>query len=351
MTAAPARTLAPALDARPYYPALDGLRGLAVLAVMACHTLYRPLALGWMGVPLFFALSGFLITGILLRAKDEPHYFRTFYKRRAVRIFPIYYLFVAVSFIVGTYLAMPTKDLWRAVIYIQNYRIPGEPQQIPGFFGGHTWSLAVEEQFYLIWPLLAWWLSPRALLRCCLVLVAGALAFRLYAFETSGDPGLWILYGWLPSNIDCLASGAIVAVLYHEGRLRPGPLAWGMAAGAAALLALILNLSWDAWQTSDIWLHVRANVLLNTALGVLCAAAVGYFALRPWRPLTMGWLTRVGRVSYGMYLYHVPVYWTVDRFLGTTLAHWYRTPIKFVATYLVAELSWRLLESRLLAKR
>jgi peptidoglycan/LPS O-acetylase OafA/YrhL len=334
----------------PYYPALDGLRGIAVLGVMACHTLYRPFVFGWMGVPLFFALSGFLITGILVRAKDRPDFFRRFYKRRALRIFPIYYLFVAVSFAAGLWLAMPVKDLWRAVIYIQNYRIPGEPQQIPGFFGGHTWSLAVEEQFYVLWPLLVWLLSRAALFRVCLVLVVGAFAFRLWAFETSRDPGLWILYGWLPSNIDGLAAGAIVAILHHEGRLRPHALLASMAVGAAVLAYLILRISYDAWQSSDIWLHVRANTLLNTALAVLCAAGVGYFALRPMRPWTWPPLQYVGRISYGLYLYHVPVYWLVWRLSGN-LTHFVQTPIKIVVTFIVAALSWRFLESRLLAKR
>ncbi|HEY5944417.1 MAG TPA: acyltransferase [Kofleriaceae bacterium] len=336
--------------APPYYPALDGLRGIAVLGVMACHTLYRPFVLGWMGVPLFFALSGFLITGILLRTKDRPDYFRRFYKRRALRIFPIYYLFVLVSFIAGTLLSMPTHDLWRAVIYIQNYRIPGEPQQIPGFFGGHTWSLAVEEQFYLMWPLLVWLLSRTWLLRVCVALVIGSLVFRLWAFETSHDPGLWILYGWLPSNIDQLAAGAIVAILYEEKRLEPRMLLAAMITGAGLLAFLILRLPYDAWQTSDIWLHVPANVLLNTALAVMCAAGVGFFTLRPMLPWTWPPLQYVGRISYGMYLYHIPVYWIVWRLSGD-LHHFYQTPIKVVATFIVAALSWHFIERRLLGKR
>ncbi len=348
MTDAPPDRRAPPA---PYYPALDGLRGIAVLAVMATHLLYRPFALGWMGVPLFFALSGFLITGILLRSRARPGYFRRFYKRRVLRIFPIYYLFVVVSLVVGTYLTMHTKDLWRAAIYIQNYRVPGHPQQVPSFFGGHTWSLAVEEQFYLLWPLLVGVLSTRWLLRCCVVLVVGALGFRLVAFSVSNDPALWVLYGWLPANIDCLACGAIVAILHHEGRLRPGPALWCLALGALVLAVLVLRLSWDDWQTSDIWLHVRANVLLNTALGVMCAGAVGYFALRPAWPLTGIVLKRIGRISYGLYLYHVPVYWTVDRLLRHHLVHWGRTPIKLVATFVIATLSWELIERRLLAKR
>lgn len=341
--------------AAPYYPALDGLRAIAVLMVMACHLLYRPFALGWMGVPLFFALSGFLITGILLRSKDRPGYFSTFYKRRALRIFPIYYLFVLVAFVIGTWQAMPTGDLWRAAIYIQNYRIPGEAQQIPGFFGGHTWSLAVEEQFYVMWPLLVLVLSPKWLLRCCVLLVVGAAVFRAVAFSLSDDD--WMLYGWLPSNIDCLAGGAIIAILHHEDRLQPTPLLWLMAAGAVGLALLIFNLSWDDWQQSTTWLTVRTNVLLNTALAILCAAAVGYFALRPIRPLTNRALKHVGRISYGLYLYHVPVYWCVDvlpgydAVNGYAWSHWVRTPLKIIGTFVVAELSWWLLESRLLKRR
>ncbi|HLL21974.1 MAG TPA: hypothetical protein VK427_07580, partial [Kofleriaceae bacterium] len=96
---------------------------------------------------------------------------------------------------------MPTSDLWRAVVYVQNYREPGVPHDMPVFFGRHTWSLAVEEQFYLLWPLLVWWLTPRGVLRASIVLVLAALAFRLVAFELSRDPSLWILYGWLPSNV------------------------------------------------------------------------------------------------------------------------------------------------------
>jgi peptidoglycan/LPS O-acetylase OafA/YrhL len=351
MSAEPARALEPVADpAPPYYPALDGLRGLAVLGVMACHTLYRPFVLGWMGVPLFFALSGFLITGILLRSKERPDYFRRFYKRRALRIFPIYYLYIAVSLLVGLYLSQPSHDLWRAVIYIQNYREPGVPQAIPGFFGGHTWSLAVEEQFYLLWPLLVWLLSRAWLFRACVLLVIGSLVFRLWAFETSRDPSLWILYGWLPSNIDCLATGAIVAILHHEKRLHARHMLVAMIAGGLALAFLILRLPYAAWQTSDIWLHVKANTALNTALAVLCAAAVGYWAVRPMNPWTWRPLMRVGRISYGLYLYHVPVYWTVWWFCGD-LTHWIQTPIKVIATFIVAELSWRLLESRLLGKR
>jgi peptidoglycan/LPS O-acetylase OafA/YrhL len=291
-----------------------------------------------------------LISGILIRAKGRPHYFGSFHKRRALRIFPIYYLFVAFAFALGTRWSMPTHDLWRAVIYIQNYRVPGVPQRIPSFFGGHTWSLAVEEQFYLLWPALVLLLSQRQLLGMCCALVLGALAFRLVAFEVSRDPALWVLYGWLPSNIDCLAGGAIVAILHHERRLEPRAMLGVAAVAALALAALILHLSWDDWQTSDIWLHVRANTLLNTVLGALSAALVGYFALRPAWPLSGGVLRRVGRISYGLYLYHVPVYYFVDLWTRRVLKHYYRAPLKIAATFAVASLSWYLLERRLLKK-
>jgi len=92
-------------------------------------------------------------------------------------------------------------------------------------------------------------------------------------------------------------------------------------------------------------------VLLNTVLGALSAALVGYFALRPAWPLTGGALKRIGRISYGLYLYHVPVYYFVDLCARRTLAHYYRAPLKLAATFAVAALSWHLLESRLLARK
>ena len=167
---------------------LDGLRGLAIALVLV-HSLtmfvhpvsaggqlyHAALAFGWSGVQLFFVLSGFLITGILLDTRPTPHYFRNFYIRRALRIFPLYYVTLAVAFIV-----LPALDrmpqvyagdyphqafLW---LYLSNWR-----HDIGGGFS-HYWSLALEEQFYLVWPLVVFFCSRPTLLKICIGLsVAG----------------------------------------------------------------------------------------------------------------------------------------------------------------------------------
>ena len=344
------RPLPDAEETRPHYPALDGLRGIAVLLVISAHLGFRSTALGWMGVPLFFALSGFLITGILLRTRERPDYFRRFYWRRALRIFPIYYLYIAVCLVAGMAGGLPVSDLWLSAIYVQNYRVPGAVWQVPPFFGGHTWSLAVEEQFYLLWPLVALLLPARRLLGLSVVLIAGALAFRFWAHGVTNDPARWIQYGWLPSNMDCLAAGAVVAILHAQDRLRRHHMAALVAIAGAGLTALVLNTSWDEWQTSDLWLQPRANVLVNTALALTSAGLVGYCALVPVRFLSVNPLKSVGRISYGLYLYHLPVFWCVDRLLGE--GHVFRNAaIKVAATYAVSWVSWTLIETRFLHGR
>ena len=334
---------------KPYYPALDGLRGIAVLLVISAHLPFRATVLGWMGVPLFFALSGFLITGILLRSRDRANYFSTFYKRRALRIFPIYYAFIAVSLIAGALYSFPVSGLWAAAIYVQNYRIPGADSHVPPFFGGHTWSLAVEEQFYLLWPLVVRRVPAASLGKLCLALVFGSLAFRFWAHLATQDPAMWILYGWLPSNIDCLAAGALIAVLDAGHRLRREWLAGVAFAGGAALLFLVLHTSWDEWQTSNLWLRPGINVLVNSALAVTCSALVGFCAQTPIRILSMQPLKYVGRISYGLYLFHIPVFWCVERMLPASPI--VQSIVKVAATFSVASLSWVLVESPLLARR
>jgi peptidoglycan/LPS O-acetylase OafA/YrhL len=154
------------ISARPkwlpsYIPELQGLRGLAVLAVVVyhCHArlagtwIYYPSLWGWAGVNLFFTLSGFLITSILIEARGKPHYFRNFYARRALRIWPVYFLLLAVCYAVpewflGDTLAHQTgwKTLVAYALFLQNLR----HAVLPGTLGP-TWSLAIEEQYYFVW--------------------------------------------------------------------------------------------------------------------------------------------------------------------------------------------------------
>src|SRR3954466_6828035 len=181
---------------------LDGLRGVAILLVMLCHflgllhtgnhrldsLLHLGFGHGWVGVNLFFVLSGFLITGILLDAKSSPRYFRNFYARRTLRIFPLYYGVLFVCFAIlplfpgsnsADFLALRSRQGWLWT-YCTNIKIVLDGDwkfATPLLDLGHFWSLAVEEHFYLVWPLLVFLLPTRALVKACIgVIVVAGLA-------------------------------------------------------------------------------------------------------------------------------------------------------------------------------
>jgi peptidoglycan/LPS O-acetylase OafA/YrhL len=182
-----------------FIPALDGLRGIAIILVMLHHfTYYRPETgidaviagvplFGWVGVDLFFVLSGFLITGILLDSRGSTRYFTNFYARRTLRIFPLYYLVLFLALValpqfpsVHTVLAgdieMPPR--WPYWAYLTNFSVAER-----GFVHGWVdvaWSLAIEEQFYLVWPLVIWLCPQRLLPWLCTAIVIGEVFARSY---------------------------------------------------------------------------------------------------------------------------------------------------------------------------
>ena len=217
-----------------YVPALDGIRGIAILTVMLHHftifgmvrpnnfidvQFYRLASAGWCGVDLFFVLSGFLITGILLDTKSGPHFFRNFYMRRVLRIFPLYYGFLIVIFVLIP-LAIQVGDKFQTLLDQQgwywSYLI-----NLPIAFKGwssviiidHFWSLAVEEQFYLFWPLVVFFSQRRQLIFICLACFVGSfgvrLGFALAGYSLAGyvlTPRLaWIRWRSEPSSRCSLA--------------------------------------------------------------------------------------------------------------------------------------------------
>ncbi len=181
-------------------PALDGLRGLAILAVVEFHfaegltnasrpesAIYNVFRTGWLGVDLFFVLSGFLITGILSNSKGTPGYFRNFYWRRALRIFPPYYAFL---FVFGVLYPLarhrPLDAPWWHWTYLTNVAIAAG---LPVNSCSHFWSLAIEEQFYLLWPLLIYMLSRKAAMNACIACVGIAAAARIcFCLQESDFP-------------------------------------------------------------------------------------------------------------------------------------------------------------------
>src|SRR5688572_17459077 len=166
----------------PFIKPFEGLRGIAILLVLIYHLFpYIPIAgIGWTGVDLFFVLSGFLITRILLETKNKPKYFQRFYTKRALRIFPLYYLFIIVCVIINHLIPLNgLKLLPENILYVLTYTLNFQFYDInglvPGFAMNHFWSLAIEEHFYLIWPLMVWLMNKRLLL---------PLSFALFFFSS-----------------------------------------------------------------------------------------------------------------------------------------------------------------------
>ena len=214
-----------------YMKQLDGLRGLAVFAVVLSHFPPHPLVerlLPWgiLGVQLFFVLSGFLITGILLRSKDivargaatHGSVWRSFYVRRMLRIFPLYYATLLILFALNLCDVRPV--IGYQLSYLINFHIASTGLKVGSTT--HFWSLAVEEQFYLCWPLAVYFLNRKALLRLLSAVIVLAPIVRFAILSTFADTELArrIAYVLTPARADGLAFGALVAILLREPRFR-----------------------------------------------------------------------------------------------------------------------------------
>ena len=305
-----------------HLPALDGVRGIAILLVVICHiserfkfsnAVLRDLQsvgfAGWTGVDLFFVLSGFLITGILWDSKGAPNYFRNFYGRRTVRIFPLYYatllvLFLLAPLVPAELIGPLAHDLVRARPYwlwYATYSVDFLTAWKGFLFAGHFWTLAVEEHFYLVWPILVYWLNRRALIRVSLLVVAAAFALRFALIVAGVDPAA--IYVLTPCRIDGLALGAFVAL-----RLRDTEgLGWllGKARFVLPIFGAIWGLlmyrlgRWDQYLVIPQTVGFLVTELFYAAVLVYALASRRVGAVMSWRPLR-----RLGKYSYAIYIFH-----------------------------------------------
>lgn len=335
-------------------PELDGLRALAVVSVILFHQKVPGFSLGWSGVFLFFVLSGFLITGILLDTQDK-HYFKNFYLRRALRIFPIYYITLAIVFAISYFKFDLKPDNWFLfVLYLQNYAQGLSLFSLPPPQLNHTWTLAVEEQFYLLWPLIVWMASRKTLVVICLCIVSLVPLIRYILLAKTGNPAL--AFTPLPSVADSLCMGSILAIISR------GPLRLLMIGRTSLILLLLLTFIVvievathgieNFWNPAD-YLGPNKSVLLYSCLGGLfaCLIAVSISGVVPWLStlLKVSPLRSIGKVSYGAYLYHWPILlWTDSwQFL---LGAW-KLPVWILQWILIATaatLSWFIVERPLL---
>jgi peptidoglycan/LPS O-acetylase OafA/YrhL len=297
--------------------ALDGLRGIAIVLVLLHQFDPSPaatiaellLGVGWIGVQLFFVLSGFLITGILLDTRASPVYYRSFFVRRVLRIFPLYYGVLFLAFVVVP-LLLPVPDgygnhqawLWA---YVANFAMPfgkGEAA-FP-----HFWSLCVEEQFYLVWPFLVRRAGLRGTAIMSLVIVAVAIGSRvLVRHLLPGEPGLEAAYVFTPCRADALALGALAAIAIRSGgiarRLRQVGSNWILAPGLIALCIGLLA-GHFARSGADMEIYGYTAIALGFALMLLASLQPGTWYARL---LSVAPLRRCGTYSYGMYVFHAPL--------------------------------------------
>jgi peptidoglycan/LPS O-acetylase OafA/YrhL len=312
-----------------HHPALDGLRGIAILSVMAFHfvlfsgiqpqgrlerVLFSCGEAGWFGVDLFFVLSGFLITGILFDTRDRPGFGKTFYGRRALRIFPLYYGFLALRFFVLPRLASASpalrmipfeSQLWQWG-YLSNVQITLRGWEALPYDLQHFWSLAIEEQFYLVWPWLVFSLSRRALLRVCAGMMVGALVLR----AVLDGHGLGIpSYVLTPARMDPLAVGAALALISREPRDRAVAARFSkpvlLVAGLALALMFVLR---HGLRFQDPVVGTFGFSLLAVFFGALLF--VGLTAPptgRAGRALSAAPFRFFGKYSYALYVFHQPV--------------------------------------------
>lgn len=334
-----------------YRPALDGVRAVAILAVLAFHLsgdITAPVVRGgFLGVDIFFVLSGFLITTLLLeeQAVSGSISLGRFYARRALRLFPA--LFVVVTVWVAYALtlgpaAAVRHSLWEtfaALTYWNDWLRSFVHWPDTGLT--HTWSLSIEEQFYVLWPLVLIALVPlRRWRTLAAVTVAGALASAIWrASLWESDESVTRLYHALDTRADTLLVGCLLAVvLYTRGAsaLR-SPIRWA----APAALVLVVAALTQSLMTSKLY-YAGGFTVFAAAVAVLIAYAVIDDGSLLARLLRLGPLVWLGRISYGLYLWHWPILVMLRDHVDRTR---YVAPLAFVLTLAAAALSHRFVES------
>ncbi|MEM1213658.1 MAG: acyltransferase [Planctomycetota bacterium] len=329
-----------------YFPALDGVRGLAVIVVLIAHLtpIYRT---GAFGVDTFFVLSGFLITSILADELDRSGRIRLwrFYTRRALRLMPALWVTVLGSVlavaVLGSMNAAHLREAVYALLYVTNWvhALALDPQS--RLVLGHTWSLAVEEQYYLIWPavLLAVHRLGLSSSRKAILFLVGAVACQVYRNLWDFDPIR--VYRGLDTHCDGLLIGSALAYAFRAGWMAHGVWFWRVAAWVSLVFLLVLPIR-VGWQEGDatVWAFAAAAVASGLLIGEL-AQRPGTFLGR----LFSLWILRYcGRISYGLYLYHWPIWALVNRHPPPGFSYWPRVALVVVMTIVVSVLSYRFIE-------
>ncbi|SFJ62814.1 acyltransferase family protein [Planctomicrobium piriforme] len=364
------------LDLVRHRPALDGIRGLAVLLVLCYDCLKidpnsdavtlvvrRMAASGWIGVDLFFVLSGFLITGILLDTRGTRGYWKNFLARRAVRIFPLYYatlftVFLWFPLVLG--FTGASASTWNALdgvradqawywVYLENWLFAWRGAWPEDGLLKHFWSLAVEEQFYLVWPLAVAMLSRRQLGWLCLSLCVVALSLRV-CLLTHGAPPM-VPHVMTITRMDSLCWGALMAIALRSSPWQHAVRAWAMPMAVTGVgMALAAEVLFGIFRSESFAAYSFGHTLTALAFAsVMGAVAVSDDRAVLNRLLGNRVFITFGKYSYAIYVFHRFIY------RGVLLLDWSALPnpvrgwvifgVTAMCCLLAARISWVLLEA------
>jgi peptidoglycan/LPS O-acetylase OafA/YrhL len=353
--------------------ALDGVRGLATLMVLVNHFIfaryyreywwYQLIDFGSLGVDLFFVLSGFLITGILLRTRTRGDYFSRFYRRRVLRIFPLYYAVLLFAVVAILFIDRAPEHLWQGYhslvwffTFLPNVAISlhGDWVWQTNWAGlNHLWSLAVEEQFYVFWPLVVWLLPRRPLAYFCFLLMVGGVYFREWTDVAFGMQWSKAAYMLPYCHMDGLAGGSLLAILLESGKavFRGHERAF---AEDFTFLSIMGVLYWLVAENSQL----RGTFVAFGFVGFVYLALCEGSLVR--RLCENAFLRHMGKYSYGLYVFHQLfrvvyewIFWDPLCATGLPLAlrQVLYIGLAFGATYGLARLSFRYLETPFLAMK
>lgn len=337
-----------------YQPGLDGVRAVAILCVMGSHLLGATFLGGGLGVDMFFVLSGFLISTIVLEemraSRRDAFGFRNFYIRRMLRLFPALYTMLAA---LALYTLLAPADLRAqllpalalSAVYLGNFAFLWG---VSMSWLGHTWSLALEEQFYLVWPaVLVVFVRRRRLVPLIGLLLFGVLAVLVYRLVWGVDPRAYLL-----QRPDTLMVGCLLALLRWRWPEYVRTACKGSAVGGASFVALLVLVACeDRWIVERDYSH-GLFLLVSASTAVL----IGHVVCQPIREthrmsvvsrlLSTRPLTDVGRISYGLYLWHYPAFLYVDQ--RTHLSGFVAGVAKVGFAFALALISWFVVERRAL---
>jgi peptidoglycan/LPS O-acetylase OafA/YrhL len=299
--------------------------------------------LGQLGVALFFVLSGFLITRILLKTKKENNYFKNFYFRRILRIFPLYYFFLILFYFILPFLFNTQyasfSQLSYFIFYIQNF---AQTFNWNAVGPSHFWSLAVEEHFYMFWPFFVYFLSNKQLLKLSIIIIFFTLLLRSFFILKSID-----VYYFTFTRFDSLAIGAILALVQEKNGIKEHIIK--IYKYIFLIITLLTFVLWVFYGGESIYL---LQVFKYTIFSVCFYFLIGFVVFLKKENfisvlLSSKFLVYTGKISYGLYVYHLLAFYIIESYLKTNYI-FIDFIISFILAYVISILSYHFFEVKFL---